>query len=101
MPSVATIDDAVLAEGQGAGLVEDHDVEVARLLEPAPVAHQEPVLRAERGRDRDHQRHGEAEGVRTGDDQHGDDAGDGEVERGAEASQTTSVSSARRRSRRG
>jgi hypothetical protein len=59
--NVATVDHAVLAEGQRAGLVEDDGIEVARLLEPAPVAHEQAVLRAQRRRDRDHERDGEAE----------------------------------------
>ena len=59
-------------------------VHAARLLEAAPVAHQEPVPRAERGRDRDDERHREAERVRTGDDEHRHHALDRERGRGAE-----------------
>ena len=45
--------DAMLAERERARLVEDDGREIARLLEPAPVAHEQPAARAERRRDRD------------------------------------------------
>ena len=75
-----TFGDAEPAFGQRAGLVEDHRVEVAGPLEARAVADQESARRAEAGADRHHQRHREAEGVRAGDHQHRDGAGDGELE---------------------
>ena len=72
-PTVAHRHDAVLAQGERPGLVEHHRRRaVARLLQPPPVAHQEPAPRAERGRDGDHERHGEPERVRAGDHEHRD-----------------------------
>ena len=41
-----------------------------RALQRQPVLDQQPVARAERGADGDHQRDGQAQGVRAGDDQH-------------------------------
>ena len=54
-----------------AGLVEDHDLDLARPFEREAVLDEQAVASAERGRDRDDQRDREAEGVRAGDDQHG------------------------------
>jgi hypothetical protein len=73
-----------LAEGQRPGLVEDHRVDQACVFEPAAIADQESRPRAEGGGDRDDQRNCESERVRAGDDEHGHDADDGEVDRRAE-----------------
>jgi hypothetical protein len=51
------LDHAVLAEGQRARLVEHDDVQVARFLQPPPVADQQAVAGAHRGGDGDDQRH--------------------------------------------
>ncbi len=59
-----------LAAGQRAGLVEDDDLHLARALQRQPVLDQQPIARTERGADGDHQRDGQAQGVRAGDDQH-------------------------------
>ena len=66
------VDDPELTPCQGAGLVEHHGGEVARLLETASIADEQSRLRAETGGDGRHQRHGEPERVRAGDDEHGD-----------------------------
>ena len=58
--------------GEGARLVEDHRLQIARPLERRPVADEETVLGRELGADRHHQRHREPEGVRAGDDHHRD-----------------------------
>ncbi len=82
--AVATADHPVLAERERPGLVEDHRVEPPRLLEPAPVAHEQAGPRAQRRRDGDHERDREAERVRTGDHEHGDDPLDDEGPRRAQ-----------------
>ena len=64
------VDDPELAARQRAGLVEDHGGEVARLLETAAIADEQSRLRAETRGDGRHQRHGEPERVRAGDDEH-------------------------------
>jgi hypothetical protein len=56
------------------------DVDVARLLEAAAVAHQQAVLRAQRRRDRDDQRHGEPQRVGARDDEHRHHPHDREVD---------------------
>ena len=67
----ATAGQRRLAPRERARLVEDDHVQLARPLERDPVLDQQPVAGAERGRDRDHQRDRQAQGVRAGDDQHG------------------------------
>ena len=62
---------AELALGQRARLVKHDHVDLARLLQGQPVAHQDPVVGAHRGGDGDDQRHCQAERVRAGDYQHG------------------------------
>ena len=62
---------AELAKRKCSGFVEHDSVDVARILETAPVADEKTGPCAERRRDRDHQRHGEAERMRAGDHQHG------------------------------
>ena len=66
------VDDPELAPRQGAGLVEDHRSEVPRLLEATAIADEQSRLCTETGGDGRHQRHGESECVRAGDDEHGD-----------------------------
>ena len=61
--------------------VEENGRHVARFLESTPIADQEPVASAKCRGDRDDQRDGEPQRVRTGDHQHGDDTLD--HERGA------------------
>ena len=56
-----------LADGEGAGLVEDDDVELARPLEREAVLDEEAVPGAQRRGDRDDERDGEAERVGAGD----------------------------------
>jgi len=56
--------------GERAGLVEDHQVEVACSLESQPVLDQQAVARAERRADRDHEGDREPEGMRTGNHEH-------------------------------
>jgi hypothetical protein len=87
-------DDAVRTERERAGLVEHDHVDPACRLEPTTVAYQQAVACAERGGDRHHQRHGEAQRVRAGDDEHGDGAHDREVDVGTATSQATSVTTA-------
>ena len=78
IPGGDDVHDAELTARERTGLVEDDGVDVPGLLEPAPVAHQQPVPRAERRRDRDDERDGEPERVRARDDQHRDRPLDGE-----------------------
>ena len=61
-----------LAPGEGAGLVEQHGVHGAHLLEREAVLDQHPAAGGALGRDRDHQRDRETQGMGAGDDQHGD-----------------------------
>ena len=68
------------AFGQRAGLVEQHDVHEPRPLEGQPVLDEDPGPGGDRGRQGDHERDGEAEGVGAGDHQHGDGAHDGLVD---------------------
>ena len=72
--------DGVRALGQGAGLVEQHRVDGAHPLQREPVLDQDAGPRRHRGGQRDHQRDGQAEGVRAGDHQDRDGAHDGLVE---------------------
>ena len=59
------------------GKIEDDRIEVSCLLQPPAVPHEEPARGAEGGRDRDHERDSETEGVWTRDDQDGDHPLDG------------------------
>lgn len=63
----------MLRQGQGAGLIEDDGVEIARLLQPPAIPNQETISRTERGGDGDDEGDGEAQRMGTGDDQHGDE----------------------------
>lgn len=65
-------DDAMLAERQRPRFVEDHRVEQSRFLEAPAIADEKPIPGAYCCRDRDDQRHGEPERVRTRDDQNRD-----------------------------
>ena len=56
------------AFGERTGLVEDDRIEASSALEGGAVADQEAVLGSEAGADRNHQRHGEPERMRAGDD---------------------------------
>ena len=60
--------DDVGATGEGAGLVEQDGVDRAHALEGEPVLDQDARPGRHGGRQRDHQRDGEAECVRAGDD---------------------------------
>ena len=72
----------------------------ARLLEAAPVAHEQPVPRAERGGDRDDERDGEPERVRAGDHEHRHDPLDREARGASEQRARRWPSAPRRRWRR-
>ncbi len=65
------------AFGQGAGLVEQDDVDGAHALQRHPVLDQHSGAGCLLGGDGDDQRDGQAQGVRAGDHQHGDGAGHG------------------------
>ena len=71
------VDHPELTPRQGASLVEHHRGEVARLLETTAIADEQSRLCAETRRDGRHQRHGESERVRAGNDEHGDQPFDG------------------------
>ncbi len=58
------------ALGQGAGLVKEHHVNVAHALQCDAVLHQHPGARGAFGGDGNHQRDGQAQRVRAGNDQH-------------------------------
>ena len=64
------VDKDGLAFREGAGLVEDDDVECPRPLEREAILDQQSVACAERGRDRDHERDGQAKRMRARDDEH-------------------------------
>ena len=66
--------DGGLALGEGAGLVEQHGVDGAHRLQREPVLDQHAAAGGAFGGDGHHQRDRQAEGVRAGDDQHGDGA---------------------------
>jgi hypothetical protein len=72
--------DDVAPSGERPGLVEQRGVDCPHPLERQPVLHEDPGPRRHRGRQRDHERDGEAEGVWAGDDEHRDGAGDGLVD---------------------
>ena len=74
-----------LALGQGAGLVEGNDGDVTPPLERVPVPHQHTIVGGHGSGVVGDQRNGETQRVRTGDDQHRDGAGNGEVRGTAEA----------------
>ncbi len=69
-------DDDVFATGQGAGLVEQHGVDGPAGLEGEAVLDEDPVAGTDRAGQRGSQRDGQAEGVRAGDHEHGDDSDD-------------------------
>jgi hypothetical protein len=60
-----------LATGEGAGLVEDDDVELAGPLERQAVLDEEAVAGTQARGDGDDERDGQAQGVGTGDDEDG------------------------------
>ena len=62
--------------GQGAGLVKDDRVDLARFLQRQPVADQHAIAGGYRGRDGHDQGHGQPQRVGTGDDQHRGHPGD-------------------------
>ena len=64
------------APGQGARLVEEHDVDRAHALQGQPILDQDPVAGGQPGGDRDDQRDGEPESVGAGDHEDRDRAGD-------------------------
>ena len=68
-----------LALGEGAGLVEEHRTDRAHGLEGEAVGDEHAAARGTLGGDRHDERDREAEGVRAGDDEHGDRADDGVV----------------------
>ena len=65
------VGDGVCAFGQGAGLIKQDHVDGAHVLQGQPVLDEHPGFRGPLGGDRDDQGDGQAQGVRTGDDQHG------------------------------
>ena len=69
----------VLAGGQRAGLVEQHGVDRAHLLEREAVLHENAVLCRFGRRQRDDERDRKAQRMRAGDDQNGDRADQGVV----------------------
>ena len=71
--------DRVRPLGQGAGFVEEHHVDGAHPLERHPVLDKHPGFRGPLAGDRNDQRNRQAQGVRTGDDQHRDRAHHGIV----------------------
>src|SRR4030095_3850511 len=64
------VDDPELTPCKGASLVEDHGGEIARFLDTTSIADEQSGLCAETGGDGRHQRHGESERVRAGNDEH-------------------------------
>ena len=64
---------------QGAGLVEEHGIDRAHRLEREPVLDEDAGTGGALGGDRHDQRNGQTQGVRTGDDEHGDRAHDRRV----------------------
>ena len=68
------------AEGEGAGLVEDHGVDAPGGLERLAAAHEDPRLGPLPRPDHDRGRRGEAHGARAGDDHDPDEGREGERE---------------------
>src|SRR5258705_2751451 len=73
----SNLHDAELAPCKCSCLVEKHGVEIPRFFQPATVAKEESGLSTKRRRDRDDKRDSEAQGMRAGNHQHGDDTLDG------------------------
>ena len=73
-PDAGDAGDGMFAGGEGAGLVEQHGVDRAHPFEREAVLDEDPGPGAHRGRDRDHERDGQPERVRAGDDEHRDGA---------------------------
>ena len=78
-PGADDAGDDVAALGEGAGLVEQHGGDGPHPLEREAVLDEDPVAGRHRGRQRDHERDRQSEGVWAGDHQHGDGARDGLV----------------------
>ena len=76
--------DPEAALGQGARLVEDSSIEIARAFEGGAVADQQAIAGAERGTDGDNERDGQAERMRAGHDHHRDHPLEREFERGGQ-----------------
>ena len=74
------IDDFGLAHRQGAGLVEDDDVQLGGVLERRRILEQDAIHGAQSGPDHDGHRSRQAQRVWTGDDKDGDGQADGEQE---------------------
>src|SRR5699024_8330536 len=66
--------DGGLAFGQGAGFIEQYRIHGAHRFQRQAIFDQHPATGRTFGGNGDHQRNGEAQGVRTGNDQHGDGA---------------------------
>jgi hypothetical protein len=69
LPAHGDVGDDVRPLGQGAGLVEEHRVHEAHALEREPVLDQDAGPGREGGGDGDHERDGQPERVRAGDDE--------------------------------
>ena len=67
------VDHALFPFGQRTGLIKDNRIQFAGRFQRQPVANQDAVARRQRGGDSHYQRHGQAQGMGTGDDQYGDD----------------------------
>jgi hypothetical protein len=68
------------ALSQRAGLIKNDGLQFPSALEGHTITNEQTVARGQRGRDGNDQRHGEAQGMRAGDDHHGDGALDSERE---------------------
>ena len=69
------------AERQGSGLVEDHGVELVRILQGLGVLDKNAVAGPEPGADHDGHRRRQSQGIRTGNDEDGNHQGDREDQR--------------------
>ena len=63
----------MLPQSEGAGLIEDYNVQVPRFFQAPPIPNQETTSRAERSGDGNDERNGEPQSMGTGDDQYCDE----------------------------
>ncbi len=69
-----------MAYGEGAGFVEDDDVEMGETLERFAAFEEDAELRAAANGYGERGRNGQAHGAGASDDEHGDGIGEGELE---------------------
>ena len=68
------------SEGEGSGLVENHNVQTSGILKPPAIPDQKPASGRKSGRNRYHKRYRKPKRMRAGDHQNRDNPGDCEVQ---------------------